>query len=68
MTRRRTRARDDEERHEPKVAPGGAGAARVDETPDGLDVTLRGLQKAIKKALELRAWGNEGAAGMLALR
>lgn len=56
MTRRRPWARDDGERHEPKVAPGGAGAARV-ETPDGLDVTLRSLQKTVKKALELTGLG-----------
>ncbi|MFF3558939.1 hypothetical protein ACFYXS_02705 [Streptomyces sp. NPDC002574] len=37
------------------------------ETPDGLDVTLRGYQRAMRRALELRAEGNEEAARMLSL-
>ncbi|MFJ8507734.1 hypothetical protein [Streptomyces avermitilis] len=37
------------------------------EGPDGFDITLRGLQKALKRALTLRGEGNEEAARMLAL-
>ncbi|MCX4608698.1 hypothetical protein [Streptomyces mirabilis] len=37
------------------------------EGPDGLDVTLGGLQRALKRALALRDEGDEEAARMLAL-